>query len=198
MKKQHVSILSMYAFLVSFHVSTAADAGTLPESQTQESAITRMDGEEEGFDQVRRALSSLTGFIYDGTIKDALEFFKPHKSGNGRTCATCHRPEDNFALTPATVEARYQALQARRKTDPTLARFLTPDPTVPDPTASQAWNPYAYVINNPRTADPAQRKRWTTDGYCRWLCAHTNAWLGCAAAAYSGVRPGWFQLPQRG
>jgi hypothetical protein len=48
---------------------------------------------------------------------DAIEFFRPHKTGNGRSCATCHRPEDNFALTPATVEARYQAWQARRRHD---------------------------------------------------------------------------------
>ncbi len=56
--------------------------------------------------------------VYDGKLKDAIEFFKPHKHGNGRSCATCHRPEDNFGLTPATVEARYRALQERRKYDP--------------------------------------------------------------------------------
>ncbi|MGQ0593659.1 MAG: hypothetical protein ACT4QB_13720 [Gammaproteobacteria bacterium] len=56
--------------------------------------------------------------MFDGAFKDALEFFKPHKSGNGRSCATCHWPEDKFGLTPATVESRYEALQERRKTDP--------------------------------------------------------------------------------
>jgi cytochrome c peroxidase len=59
------------------------------------------------------------GFVYDGRIIDAIEFFKPHKGGNGRSCATCHRPEDDFGLTPATVEARYQLLQKRRLKDPT-------------------------------------------------------------------------------
>lgn len=40
--------------------------------------------------------------------------------------------------------------------DPTLARFLTPDPSVPEPGWTQAWNPYAYVINNPlRLTDPS-------------------------------------------
>jgi cytochrome c peroxidase len=58
-------------------------------------------------------------FVFDGTIIDAIEFFTPHKGGNGRSCATCHRPEDNFGLTPATVEARYQAWQARRRHDAT-------------------------------------------------------------------------------
>jgi hypothetical protein len=40
--------------------------------------------------------------------------------------------------------------------DPTLARFLTPDPFVSDPSATQPWNPYAYVRNNPlRYTDPS-------------------------------------------
>jgi cytochrome c peroxidase len=58
------------------------------------------------------------GLVFDGNLIDAIEFFKPHDEGNGRSCATCHRPEDHFGLTPATVEARYQALQKRRLEDP--------------------------------------------------------------------------------
>jgi hypothetical protein len=34
--------------------------------------------------------------------------------GNGRSCADCHMPVDNFQLSPANVEARFQNLQARR------------------------------------------------------------------------------------
>jgi hypothetical protein len=63
--------------------------------------------------------ASAPGVVFDGRILDAIEFFRPHRTGNGRSCATCHRPEDHFALTPATVEARYQAWQARRRRDPT-------------------------------------------------------------------------------
>ena len=60
--------------------------------------------------------SNALGFVFDGRIIDAIEFFKPHDGGNGRSYATCHRPEDrDFGLTPATVEARYQLLQARRR-----------------------------------------------------------------------------------
>ncbi|MBO9371518.1 MAG: RHS repeat-associated core domain-containing protein [Chloroflexi bacterium] len=33
--------------------------------------------------------------------------------------------------------------------DPTLGRFLQPDPLVPEPGHSQALNRYAYVYNNP-------------------------------------------------
>jgi uncharacterized repeat protein (TIGR01451 family) len=33
-------------------------------------------------------------------------FFKETFSGNGRTCATCHTPQDQFGLSPATVASR--------------------------------------------------------------------------------------------
>ncbi|MFA0813678.1 RHS repeat-associated core domain-containing protein, partial [Microbulbifer epialgicus] len=33
--------------------------------------------------------------------------------------------------------------------DPTLGRFLSPDPIVQAPTYSQSWNRYSYVFNNP-------------------------------------------------
>jgi RHS repeat-associated protein len=40
--------------------------------------------------------------------------------------------------------------------DPTLARFLTPDPVVNGSHATQAWNAYSYVSNNPlRHTDPS-------------------------------------------
>ncbi len=39
-------------------------------------------------------------------------------AGNGRACADCHMPSDNFQLSPADAEARFQALQARRLRNP--------------------------------------------------------------------------------
>jgi len=45
--------------------------------------------------------------------------------------------------------------------DPTLGRFLQPDPIVPEPGNPQALNRYAYVYNNPlRYTDPS--------GHCPW------------------------------
>jgi cytochrome c peroxidase len=38
--------------------------------------------------------------------------------GNGRSCADCHMPTDQFQLSPANVEARFQLLQWRRKWNP--------------------------------------------------------------------------------
>jgi len=37
--------------------------------------------------------------------------------GNGRSCADCHMPSDNFQLSPANVEARFQELEKRRLTN---------------------------------------------------------------------------------
>ncbi len=51
--------------------------------------------------------------------------------GNSRSCADCHMPTDNFQLSPANVEARFQYLQARRQrfkyADDPLFRALDAD-----------------------------------------------------------------------
>lgn len=103
----------------------ACGGGNGPSAQVE--PIAHDDAEPALEAQAREALqhsaspsSSIDGpaFHYDGSIRDAIEFFRPHPGGNGRSCATCHRPEDNFALTPKTVEARWQLLQKRRQIDP--------------------------------------------------------------------------------
>jgi cytochrome c peroxidase len=38
-------------------------------------------------------------------------------NGNGRSCADCHMPVDNFQLSPASARARFEALQAKRQID---------------------------------------------------------------------------------
>ena len=38
--------------------------------------------------------------------------------GNGRSCADCHMPADQFQLSPAGAEARFQLLQKRRRWNP--------------------------------------------------------------------------------
>lgn len=39
-------------------------------------------------------------------------------AGNGRACADCHMAADNFQLSPASVEERFQLLQRRRQWNP--------------------------------------------------------------------------------
>ena len=38
--------------------------------------------------------------------------------GNGRSCSDCHMPSDQFQLSPASAEARFQLLQERRRWNP--------------------------------------------------------------------------------
>jgi cytochrome c peroxidase len=38
--------------------------------------------------------------------------------GNGRACADCHMPSENFQLSPASARARFDALQAEREHNP--------------------------------------------------------------------------------
>ena len=38
--------------------------------------------------------------------------------GNGRSCADCHMPTDNFQLSPASAEARFRLLLLRRRFNP--------------------------------------------------------------------------------
>jgi cytochrome c peroxidase len=68
-----------------------------------------------------------------GPALGARLFFNefPNVHGNGRTCNTCHVAEDGFQLTPAHVEARWQALQKRKhhhpKADDPLFRSIDAD-----------------------------------------------------------------------
>ncbi|WP_166218809.1 RHS repeat-associated core domain-containing protein [Microbulbifer sp. SH-1] len=49
--------------------------------------------------------------------------------------------------------------------DPTLGRFLSPDPIVQAPTYSQSWNRYSYVFNNPLSlVDPTGYKSCSQEG----------------------------------
>ena len=57
----------------------------------------------------------------DAVFRGLLAFFdrRPHGlEGNGRACADCHMATDHFQLSPASAEARYRLLQARRRWDP--------------------------------------------------------------------------------
>jgi cytochrome c peroxidase len=63
--------------------------------------------------------------LCDGEPCDAVDrglraFFDRRLDGlsaNGRSCADCHMETDSFQLSPASAEARFQALQTRRQTD---------------------------------------------------------------------------------
>ncbi len=46
----------------------------------------------------------------DQVCQGEKKFVKPLVHGNGRSCATCHVPEDDYLLRPASVQARFDAL----------------------------------------------------------------------------------------
>jgi cytochrome c peroxidase len=57
----------------------------------------------------------------DAVARGFRAFFDRQLDGlkaNGRACADCHMPTDNFQLSPASVEARFQLLQWRRRWNP--------------------------------------------------------------------------------
>lgn len=67
------------------------------------------------------------------------------RRGGPRQGYTGHEHDDELGLVNMTG----------RIYDPTQRRFLTPDPLVADPLSSQAYNRYAYVLDNPVTlTDP--------------------------------------------
>jgi cytochrome c peroxidase len=54
----------------------------------------------------------------DAVIRGFFAFFDRSLhglGGNGRSCADCHMPSDQFQLSPAGAEARFQLLQKRRR-----------------------------------------------------------------------------------
>jgi hypothetical protein len=57
----------------------------------------------------------------DAVVRGFGAFFDRKLVGlraNGRACADCHMPTDSFQLSPASVEARFQFLQWRRRWNP--------------------------------------------------------------------------------
>jgi cytochrome c peroxidase len=57
----------------------------------------------------------------DAVVRGFFAFFDRKLQGssaNGRACADCHMATDNFQLSPANVEARFQLLQQRRRWNP--------------------------------------------------------------------------------
>lgn len=50
--------------------------------------------------------------------------------------------------------------------DPLIGRFTQADTIIPDPASPQAFNRYAYTLNNPlRYVDPSGHAYWGEDGY---------------------------------
>jgi RHS repeat-associated protein len=78
--------------------------------------------------------------------------------------------------------------------DPLLGRFLSADPLVSDPSATQPWHPYAYVDNNPlRDTDPSGYLKCVAmrvSGHGTWVCATGGGDGGGEPGKYIDIRTG--------
>lgn len=80
--------------------------------------------------------------------------------------------------------------------DPTLGRFLQPDPVIQDTANPQNWNAYTYVFNNPyRYTDPSgmigqEERRWLSMIVAvavSWFAPQVGAALAASATAANAI-----------
>jgi len=101
------------------HPSTSMPGATLPEVSAQlEAQLAGVIKELEAASASDAAAPGQSRARKKKAIRGAVNFFRPFPGGNGRSCATCHNPEEGFSLSPSTVEARWQRLQQARRHDP--------------------------------------------------------------------------------
>ena len=88
-----------------------------------------------------------------GNVVDALDYMP---NGTRRNTANPQQPVENSpAATPRGFTGHehvdgFDVIHMNgRIYDPTLGRFLQPDPVVQAPMGAQGWNAYTYVFNNP-------------------------------------------------
>lgn len=107
----------------------------------------------------KEAVSALRGGLF-------FTLGVPNTQDNGRACATCHVPQDAFGLTPAHVEERWQALQARREhnknADDPLFRSIDADDFANDYTKLRTHALVRVVITLPVNA-AGQKLVWPVD-----------------------------------
>ena len=96
------------AALVAFVLMGAANVASsgAPKAQPAPSSSNQGSCGGEPCDAVLRGLSAFFDRRLDGL------------QGNGRSCADCHMATDQFQLSPANAEARFQLLQWRRRWNP--------------------------------------------------------------------------------
>jgi hypothetical protein len=108
--KPRLFLIASCLVLISTIVMTASSADQSPSSLGQASA---------GESLQRTFLCG--GEPCDAVLRGLGAFFDRRLRGlgaNGRSCADCHMATDNFQLSPASAEARFQLLEWRRRWNP--------------------------------------------------------------------------------
>jgi cytochrome c peroxidase len=130
---RNVAILGVLALgVVLSHGLRSSPQARLRAAGSASASARQVGGDAEREAQLARVLADIEGAARDSgeaayrkwqknrdrIVRGAGNFFRPFPGGNGRSCATCHDPQDGFSLSPATVEARWQRLQRARRRDP--------------------------------------------------------------------------------
>jgi RHS repeat-associated protein len=140
------------------------------------SLVTNVGGREVGDDD-EGWLRDVAYDPYGRRVDGNFEPLGPQHRGGPRQGFTGHEHDDELGL----INMR------GRVYDPKQRRFLTVDPFVAEPLASQSYNPYSYVQNNPATGtDPTglwYRNSWEGAGNCNGPCfAGDRNWEATSAA----------------
>src|SRR5262245_9079558 len=92
----------LFALLGLFGTSAAINPRTSFRQDPQENGATKLNCEAPPCDAVARGRAAFN----DRNLNQL--------GGNGRACADCHMPSENFQLSPAVARARFEALQAEQ------------------------------------------------------------------------------------
>ncbi|EFO79093.1 hypothetical protein OSCT_3046 [Oscillochloris trichoides DG-6] len=79
-----------------------------------------------------------------------------------------------------------------------MGRFLTPDSLIPDPRNGQAWNRYAYVINDPLNYTDPSGHIYVPIMARLMVVAMGGMFAAAGAEAWNQNNPDWNTLPQCG
>lgn len=88
------------------------------------------------------------------------QFYDPwgqRRNGNGTASTTLRSLDHRYGYTEhEMIDAIGLVHMNGRVYDPLIGRFMSADPTIPDPTDGQNYNRYSYVLNNPNVyTDPS-------------------------------------------
>jgi cytochrome c peroxidase len=103
MHKLKSSVAAFFCLLTLIIAILAAGPHTGLGQNSNPNGATKLDCDEQPCDAVARGRQAFN----DRNLKKL--------GGNGRACADCHLPSENFQLSPATAQARFAALQAARE-----------------------------------------------------------------------------------
>ncbi|HSQ20281.1 MAG TPA: hypothetical protein VLR92_07900 [Blastocatellia bacterium] len=99
-------LMAFFGLLALFGAAAALTPSTSFGQNQNDNGVTRLNCDQPPCDAVARGRVAFN----DRNLNQI--------GGNGRACADCHMPSENFQLSPAAARARFDALQAEREHNP--------------------------------------------------------------------------------